>query len=126
MKPNKFSAVVVVAALFPFVVGSSCTANSICSKRAQCLSEEADIDLEDDSTRVCVVEYQAGLDALFANEEDDCHTFANAQVALDNCRSGLDCDDFLEDDLGGKCDDQLDDLQDAFDDISGLECSAQD
>jgi hypothetical protein len=122
----KKAAAVVVVALFPFVIGASCTANSICSKRAQCLDEESDIDLEDDSTRVCIAEYEASLNALNANEEDDCHVLASAQIALDNCRAGLDCDDFLEDDLGGKCDDQLDDLQDAFEDISGLECTAQD
>ncbi|MDP2346057.1 MAG: hypothetical protein Q8O67_34285 [Deltaproteobacteria bacterium] len=119
-------AVVVVAVLFPFVVGASCTASSFCNKRAQCLEEEENIDLEDDSTRVCVAEYEGALNALFANEEEDCHTLANAQLALDNCRSGLDCDDFLESDLGGKCDDQLDDLEDAFEDISGFQCSAQD
>ncbi len=117
----------VLAALVVFVVGGACsTAEQFCGKRTQCLSEEQDIELEADSTRVCVAEYEGNLAALNANEEDDCHTLAAAELALDNCRSWLDCDDFLEADLGGKCDDQLDDLQDAFDDISGLECSAQD
>ena len=126
MKSIMKSPIVVVVVALLVAAGACSPAASFCNKRTQCLDEEANIDLEDDSTQVCIAEYEAGLNALFANEEDDCHTLANAQIAFDNCRSGLDCDDFIEDDFGGKCDDELDDLQDAFDDISGSECSPQD
>jgi len=105
--------------------GAQCTASSICNKNVECQEEENDRDFSDDAAAVCAAEYQAGLNALNANEEEECHRLASAQLALDNCRLGLDCDDFVEADLGGKCDDQIDELEDAREDVDGNECSAQ-
>lgn len=113
-------AVVVVAAT------SGCTAQSFCNKVAQCLDEEEDIQLEDDSTAVCVEEFNGGINALRANEEDDCQKLADAQIALANCAVGLDCDDFLAPEFDGECDDEQDNLRDAQDDADGTECTAQD
>lgn len=104
---------------------SGCTASSICNKNAQCQEEENDRDFSDDAPAVCAAEYDARIASLRANEEEECLRLADAIIALDNCRLSLDCDDFLEADLGGKCDDQLDDLEDARDDVDGDECSAQ-
>jgi hypothetical protein len=86
-------------------------ANSFCAKRQEC-----DRRLEDDSYYVCVETYNTTIDALRANEEAACHRRADAQLAFDACRAQLDCDDFEEPDLGRKCDDERDDLQDARED----------
>ena len=118
--------VAAVALLAAYVSGSSCTADAFCAKRTECLSSEENIDLEDDSTRVCATEQKADFASLYANDEIDCHILADALIALQNCQAGLDCDDFSEADLGGKCDDQRDDLSDASDDVSGFECTPQD
>jgi hypothetical protein len=88
-----------------------CVANSICAKEREC-----DDELEEDTFGVCVELYNAGIAALRANEEEDCQKLADAQLAFDACRSQLDCDDFEELDLGGECEDELDDLRDAQDD----------
>jgi hypothetical protein len=119
MKPLLLSLVVVV-------VVAGCTAQNVCNRTAQCLDEEADTELEPDSTAVCIAQFDGRIEALRANEEDDCHVLADAVIALANCQAGLDCDDFVEADLGGKCDDQLDDLEDAQEDVSNGECTSQD
>ncbi len=107
------------------LMGTQCTASNICNKQLTCLEEEFDRDFSDDAPAVCAAEYEARINALLANEEEECHRFAEALIALDNCRIGLKCDDFVEDDLGGECDDQIEDLEDAVDDINGDECTAQ-
>lgn len=103
---------------------SGCTAQNLCAKKAECADENGD-DLAEDSPSVCQANYNGGLSALRANEEEECHILADAQEALDACRAGLKCDDFVEDDLGGECDDERDAYQDALDDVDGIECSAQ-
>lgn len=108
------------------VVTSGCTSQNFCAKRTECLKEEEDIDLEDDSTRVCAAELDAQINALRANEEDDCHALADALVALRACQANLKCDDFIENDFGGECDDQVDDVEDANEEVNGGECSAFD
>jgi hypothetical protein len=117
-------AVVAILGALP-LMGTVCTARGICDKRAQCEDEENDRQLEPDSIAVCAAEYETSINKLYANEEDECHRLAEAIVALDNCKMGLKCDDFVEGDLGGECDDQLDALEDAFDDVDGNECTAQ-
>jgi hypothetical protein len=107
------------------LMGTQCTASSICDKTAVCLKEENDRDFSDDAVAVCAVEYESRINALYANEEDECHRLADAILALDRCRIGLKCDDFVEADLGGECDDERDALDDARDDVDGLECTAQ-
>jgi hypothetical protein len=97
-----------------------CTAQNFCAKRQECNDK-----LEDDSYNVCVEEVSASYNALRANEEDDCQKLADAQLALLACEASLDCDDFEESDLGGKCDDELDDVRDAQDDAGGA-CSSLD
>lgn len=113
------------AACFVVVTGG-CTAQNLCNKEAQCQDEENDRQLEADSTAVCVEQLNGQLAALRANEEDDCQELANALEAVLACKAGLKCDDYFENDLGGECDDQLDDLEDAQENADGLECTAQD
>jgi hypothetical protein len=117
---------VVVGGLLTVLVGvTACTARTHCAKRAQCLSEEQDVDLQSDSVDVCVAEYDGYIAALRANEEPECQALADAQVAFDLCRASLDCNDYFDDNnVKDACKDQLDDLQDAFNDVSGDECSA--
>lgn len=102
------------------VVATGCVAYSLCAKRQECNDS-----LEDDSYAVCVEDYNAGINALNANKEEECHALASAQLAYDACRAALDCDDFEEGDLGGKCDDELDDYQDALQDADN-ECTSWD
>ena len=117
--------VVVSAALASLVGGAACTARTVCAKDAQCLSEENDVDLESDSVEVCVAEYDGRIAALRANEEPQCQALADAIVAFDLCRAGLDCNDYYDDnDVEDACKDQVDDLKDAYDNIDGAECSA--
>jgi hypothetical protein len=116
---------VVVALLTVPLMGTQCTATSICDKSAVCQEEENDRSFSDDAVAVCAVEYETSINALYANEEDECHRLADAILALDRCKAGLKCDDFVEADLGGECDDERDELDDARDDVDGFECSAQ-
>lgn len=109
-----------------FVVVTGCTAQAACNKEAECQNEENDRELEADSTAVCVEQVNGSLAALRANDEEDCQVLADAFEAFLSCKAGLKCDDYFEDDLGGECDDQIDDLQDAQEDVSGFECTAQD
>lgn len=109
-----------IAILAVAAISSGCVGNSFCSKRQECNTS-----LEDDSYGVCVENYNGNINALRANEEQDCQILADAQLALDACRASLDCDDFEEADLGGKCDDEIDDVQDAQRDADG-ECSSFD
>lgn len=101
-------------------VAAGCVGNNYCAKRQECNN-----DLEDDSYGVCVEQYNAGVNALRANKEEECQEVASALLAFDACRAALDCDDFEESDLGGKCDDELDDYEDAIRDAEG-ECSSFD
>lgn len=115
----------IVVVLAAVVGGTACTSRSVCAKRAQCLSEERDTDLESDSTAVCVAEYDGYIASLRANEEPECQALADAQVAFDLCQASLDCNDYFDDDdVKDACKDQLDDLKDAIDDVSNNECSA--
>ena len=119
---------VVVALASLSLMGASCTARSICTKTQECEEQENDRSFSDDAAAVCEVEYNARINALNANEEDECHALADAIEALDRCRVGLKCDDFVEADLGGECDDESKALSDAFDNVSvgfSGECSAQ-
>ena len=99
---------------------SGCVAENFCAKRQEC-----DNDLEDDSYGVCVQETNAGFNSLRANKEEECHDLANARANLLACMATLDCDDFEEADLGGKCDDERDDFEDAQNDAD-LECTSFD
>lgn len=99
---------------------SGCVANSFCGKTQECNDS-----LEDDSYGVCVEAYNAGINSLRANKEPECQELAAAKLAFDACRAALDCDDFDEGDFGGKCDDELDDYEDAMRDADG-ECSSYD
>jgi hypothetical protein len=119
-----FLAVAVAVFTLP-LMGTQCTASNICNKNAECQEEENDRTFSDDAPAVCAVEYEANINALYANEEEECHRLADAILALDGCRLNLKCDDFVEQDLGGECDDERDNLDDARDDVDGFECSAQ-
>jgi hypothetical protein len=120
------TASLVVAVLVTAVVGSGCTPRSFCQKQAECAADQLDIDFEPDSVEVCVVNYETAIAALNANEEDECHILAAAQQRFDACRVSLDCNDFFDDDdIEDTCGDQLDDLVNALEDVTGDECTAQ-
>jgi hypothetical protein len=109
-----------IATLMVAGVLSGCVGNNFCAKRQECNN-----DLEDDSYAVCVEEFNSGINSLRANKEEECQDLANARLALFACMATLDCDDFEEGDLGGKCDDEIDDVEDAQNDANG-ECSSLD
>jgi hypothetical protein len=125
MPMNRLLLATLVAATSLPLMANQCTAQSLCDKRVQCAREENDVDYSSDAAAVCSAEYQAQIAALEANEEDECHRLARATVALDTCRIGLRCEDFLAQDLGGECDDEDDELRDALEEVDGLECTAQ-
>ena len=104
------------------VVVTGCVGSNYCAKRQEC-----DNDLEDDSYNVCVESYNAGINALRANKEEECQVVADAQLAYDACLASLDCNDFDDEiqDRGTECDDQWDDYRDALDDAD-LECTSLD
>ena len=101
------------------VVGSGCTANSVCAQRQECNDS-----LEDDSEGVCVAAYNAGIDSLRANNEEECQRLADAILARDGCLLQLDCNDLDDEaDREDACGDQLDDVRDAQEDADD-ECSS--
>ena len=108
---RSLSAVLAIVAALP-LMGAGCTAQNICAKLLECQESENDRTFSDDAAAVCAVDYDTRINALYANEEDE-------------CKVGLKCDDFVEGDLGGECDDEVDDLDDAARDVDGDECSAQ-
>jgi len=118
---NRSTVLSIAAAVAVAVLTSACTANSICAKRKECNE-----DLEDDSVGVCIEEFNTGINALRANKEEVCHILADAQLALSACAASLDCDDFEEADLGGKCDDERDNFEDAIEDAADGDCSSFD
>ena len=100
---------------------SGCTANSVCAQRQECNDK-----LEDDSQAVCVEQYNAQINALRANSEEECLIQADAQLAFDACLLQLDCNDLddaadVEDACGNELDDLRDAIKDAGDDCSSLE-----
>lgn len=110
-----FFALVVLAA---GALGAGCApGNALCAKQQEC-----DDSLEEDTFGVCVEQYNAGINALRANEEPECQVLADAQLTFDACRAQLDCNDFEEGDFRD-CDKELDNLQDAFEDADG-QCSS--
>jgi hypothetical protein len=121
---NAFTAMAFVALSVP-LMATQCTANNVCEKRVACEEDENDVNYSSDAAAVCSADYQASIAALEANEEEECDRLARAIVALDNCRVGLSCSDFLAPDLDGECDDQRDELDDAQDEVDGFECTAQ-
>lgn len=98
---------------------SGCTANAFCAQRQECNDS-----LEPDSEAVCVQEYNAFIDALRANNEEECQRLADAKLAADSCLLQLDCNDLDDEaDREDACGDELDDLRDAAEDADG-ECSS--
>lgn len=94
--------------------GGACASRALCEKIDEC----ADDPPGDDFVEICTRQHQASMAALRANEEEDCQRLADATAALDACRAQLSCDDFEEADLGGECDDEVDEYNDAFDDAA--------
>ena len=113
-----------ILGLFLVVAGTGCTAQNLCNRISECREEEGD-GASDDAAAVCAADFDSGIAQLRANEEEACHRLADAQVALAGCMAGLSCDDLVEADLGKECDEQLDDVEDAREDVDGNECSAQ-
>lgn len=100
---------------------AGCTSQAICAKEAECRDDPPG----DDFLRICSIRHEGNIRALRANKEEVCHRLADASLALDACRAQLDCDDYNERDLGQKCEDEIDEFNDAFDDADG-DCSSLD
>jgi hypothetical protein len=94
-----------------------CTAQAICEKEKECASDPPG----EDYINVCSTRYQGEIDALNANKEDECKDLAVAKTNLDACRAQLDCDDYEESDLGGNCDDELDEFEEAYEDAADID-----
>jgi hypothetical protein len=99
---------------------SACTSQNLCSREFECRENRPD----DDFVNVCATKRDVALRSLRANKEEECFVLADAIERLDACRASLDCDDFFEADLGQKCDEELEDFDDARD--VGRECSSTD
>lgn len=122
MSNARFGAGRLVSGLLSFgfvllLVDGCSPAQALCAKEQECNDK-----LEDDTYNVCIESYNAGINALRANEEPECQVLADARLALDACRSTLSCSDFEDNDLDD-CDDQLDDYRDALED-AGDQCSS--
>lgn len=96
-------------------------AGALCEKEKECASDPPG----EDFIRVCTISVDGSYRALNANDEEDCKVLATAAQAYDACRAALDCDDYREADLGGNCDDERDDLDDAREEAGG-DCTALD
>jgi hypothetical protein len=79
----------------------------------------------DDSVDVCTVQQDGSVQALRANEEEEC------QVAAEKLEIFMACiaTEFADDNDGcdvleSKCEDERDDVNDALDDIDGNECNS--
>ena len=96
------------------VVTTGCTAQQVCEKHKECSSDPPG----EDYVNVCATRVQGEYDALRANKEPECSELATAKEALDACKAQLSCDDYEENDLGGECDDELDDYEDLVDDTA--------
>lgn len=117
----RFTASVALFALCGTIVvaAGACTANQVCAQRQECNDS-----LEDDSQAVCVESYNATIDSLRANSEEECHRLADAILARDNCLLQLDCNDLDDEaDREDACGDELDDVRDASEDADD-ECSS--
>lgn len=112
------------------VVGCFSPARGFCEASADCDQEIFGIAIDaagdsDDDVAVCTAQQDAQTAALRANEEDECLAVADARDAYFSCvgnefNGGADgCDAVVED-----CDNELDDLQDALQEVNGDECSS--
>lgn len=121
MRPVNVPAAVAMGAVLACALAglSGCTANSVCAQRQECNDS-----LEDDSEAVCVAQYNAFIDTLRANSEEECQILADAQLRADSCLLQLDCNDLDDEaDREDACGDELDDLRDAREDADD-ECSS--
>jgi hypothetical protein len=129
MRRSLSAALALPVVILALAGSSACTriqASSVCQKEAQCLDEEDDVQLESDSINVCVAEFEARIAELRANEEPECQNLAQALLDFSSCRASLDCNDYFDDaDVEDACGEQQDALNDAFDDVDGVECSPQ-
>ncbi len=121
-------------AIMPFVFAATAcgglfsTSAGICQRDAECSdADDAGDDSDDgsDDVAVCTAQTDGLLEALRANAEPECAALASAIERLNGCRSGLTCDQFNADDNDGKCDDQLDALGNACDDIADGEIDCE-
>jgi len=103
------------------LVAAGCTAEAICEKENECASDPPGPDF----IGICTTVKRGQIEAYKANDEEVCQVLAEATLAYDACRAQLDCDDYNESDLGGRCDDEGDDLRDAFEDAQS-ECGTTD
>ncbi|MDP2346056.1 MAG: hypothetical protein Q8O67_34280 [Deltaproteobacteria bacterium] len=118
-----------LAAVVAVVSGSCSASRGFCEASADCDAEifgqaiDAAGDADDD-VAVCTALQDGQTAALRANEEEECQDVASAREAYFACvASEFDgdngCDAVSED-----CDDELDDLAEAQEDVSGDECTS--
>jgi hypothetical protein len=101
-------------------VGACSPAGALCAKKQECDDER-----QDDDERVCRTAYDVGIATLRENDEAECDALADRQQEYDACRAGLSCQDFVEPDLNGLCEDERERYLDALDEAAG-ECASTD
>ena len=114
---NRFKYVLLFCLCVASAFAMGCTAQAICEKEKECASDPPG----EDYVQVCTARYNGEVDTLNANKEDECLALSAAKTRLDACRAQLDCDDYDESDLGGNCDDELDEFEEAYEDASDID-----
>jgi len=125
------SRLLVAAGALALVGACTSSARGLCEAHADCERDFLGVvipDLSgdaDDSVDVCTVQQEGSVQALRANEEEEC------QIAADKIELFMACiaTEFADDPDGcdvleTKCEDERDDVNDALDDIDGNECNS--
>jgi hypothetical protein len=121
-----------LAAVGALALVGACTssARGFCEADADCDREFFGVAIDssgdaDDSVDVCTVNQEGFVRALRANEEEECQVAADKFEVLMACIAAEFADDNDGCDvLESKCEDERDDVNDAFGDIDGNECSS--
>lgn len=113
------------------VGGCLSPARGFCEAHADCSREILGIEIPDfagsadDSVGVCTVEREGQVRALRANEEQECHIAADRTEIYMACIANAFSEDPAGCDvIGDECQDERDNMNDAFGVIDGNECSA--
>ena len=112
--------IVLLTSLLVALGGTACSPGSaFCARLSECADDPPGRDFE----KICLIQYDTEIDALNANEEESCHTLADAKVTYTRCVAALECVDFNHND---RCTEESEALFDASHDIDGHECTARD
>lgn len=102
----------VVAVVLGALVGCGGSGPAVCAKYAECAPDPPGADFQS----ICESRYRGEINALRANDEQECRDLADAKEAFDACRATMDCNDFNDGDYDPECEDEFDHYAEAFDD----------